>query len=61
MNVIFKLKDPSREKEFLEHTTKAGLYELAGHRSVGGFRASLYNAITIEMVEKLCKFIRKFK
>ena len=61
MNVIFKLRDPSREKEFLERATKAGLYELAGHRSVGGFRASLYNAIPIEMVEKLCEFIRGFE
>lgn len=61
MNVIFKCKDASREKEFIEQAEQAGLYELVGHRSVGGFRASLYNAVTREMVDKLCKFIQEFR
>lgn len=61
MNVIFKCKDVKVEKEFFEQATGAGFIELAGHRSVGGCRASLYNAVTREMVEKLCEFMQAFE
>ena len=50
----------SIEQEFLKQAEFSGLLQLKGHRSIGGLRASLYNAITIEEVEQLVKFMTKF-
>jgi phosphoserine aminotransferase len=62
MNIPFRVKsDEELEKKFLAEAPKAGLIDLAGHRSVGGCRASLYNAMTIEGVEALIAFMQKFK
>jgi phosphoserine aminotransferase len=62
MNIPFRIRnDEELEKKFLVQATAANLYDLAGHRSVGGCRASLYNAMTIEGVEALIAFMKKFK
>lgn len=60
MNITFRLRDPAREKEFLAGAEKLGLMGLKGHRSVGGFRASIYNAFPAEGAEVLAGYIRKF-
>ncbi|MBS1995328.1 MAG: 3-phosphoserine/phosphohydroxythreonine transaminase [Cyanobacteria bacterium SZAS LIN-2] len=60
MNVPFVLADSNLEKPFLEEAKAAGLLTLAGHRSVGGMRASLYNAMPIEGVEALTQFMLDF-
>ena len=61
MNVTFRLKDPGLDAEFLAAAAAAGLQGLKGHRIVGGMRASIYNAMPIEGVEKLCAFMRGFE
>ncbi len=60
MNVTFVLENPELEKEFLQTAESAGLSGLKGHRSVGGFRASIYNAMGIESVEALVQVMREF-
>jgi phosphoserine aminotransferase len=61
MNVTFRLKDESMEKTFIEESKKADMSGLKGHRSVGGFRASIYNACPRESVEALVDFMREFR
>lgn len=61
MNVTFRLPDPELEKEFLAQAREAGLGGLKGHRSVGGCRASLYNAVTLESVMALVDFMKEFE
>ncbi len=61
MNVTFSLKDPALDPEFLAAAAVAGLQGLKGHRIIGGMRASLYNAMPIEGVEKLCAFMLDFE
>ena len=60
MNVPFTLKDSSLEKTFLQESDAAGLLNLAGHRSVGGMRASIYNAVPLEGVQALVDFMQQF-
>jgi phosphoserine aminotransferase len=60
MNVPFLLADSKFEKPFLAEAEAAGLTNLAGHRSVGGLRASIYNAMPIEGVRALTEFMREF-
>lgn len=60
MNIVWRLADESREASFLSEAAEAGLTGLKGHRSVGGCRASLYNAMTMEGVERLTSFMRDF-
>lgn len=60
MNVTFKLADEATDKRFLEEAGKQGLTQLGGHRSVGGVRASIYNAMPVEGVEKLASFMKSF-
>lgn len=60
MNVTFVTGDAELDKKFASEAAKAGLKSLKGHRSVGGMRASIYNAMPIEGVEKLVAFMRKF-
>jgi len=60
MNVPFILPDEKLDKPFLEEAKAQGLLALAGHRSVGGMRASLYNATPLEGVEKLTQFMIDF-
>lgn len=60
-NVVFLLGNSSLESKFLEEAKSCGLNELKGHRSVGGFRASLYHGISFEDVQRLVKFMNEFK
>ena len=60
MNVPFTLADPQLDQRFLSEANAAGLSNLAGHRSVGGMRASLYNAMPLAGVEALVAFMREF-
>jgi phosphoserine aminotransferase len=60
MNVPFTLPDPRLDEGFLAGARAAGLANLAGHRSVGGMRASLYNAMPLAGVEALVAFMREF-
>lgn len=60
MNVPFTLKDTNLEKIFLQDAEAAGLLNLAGHRSVGGMRASIYNAVPLEGVQALVAFMQDF-
>jgi len=61
MNIPFTLADTSLEKAFLQAAKKVGLMTLAGHRSVGGMRASIYNAMPEEGVHALVDFMREFE
>ncbi len=61
MNVPFFLRDESRNQAFLAGAQAAGLLQLKGHKSVGGMRASLYNAMPIEGVQALVAFMRDFE
>jgi phosphoserine aminotransferase len=60
MNVPFTLHDPALDAVFLKESEAAGLLALKGHRSVGGMRASLYNAMPIDGVRALAEFMRDF-
>jgi phosphoserine aminotransferase len=62
MNVVFRVAraDESIEKQFASEAAAAGLVGTLGHRSVGGMRVSLYNAVTLEAVEALSSFMREF-
>jgi len=60
MNVIFRLPSPELEDRFVQEAKKEGLIGLKGHRAVGGCRASLYNAVTVEAVEALLQFMKEF-
>ena len=61
MNVTFRLRDEQLEKTFEKEATAAGLDGLKGHRSVGGMRASIYNAFPEEGIEALVGFMREFE
>ncbi len=61
MNVPFVTGDADLDAKFIKAATEAGFVNLKGHRSVGGMRASIYNAMPIEGVEKLVAFMKKFE
>ena len=63
MNVTFVLKEEYKEKEgdFLAFATGRGMSGLKGHRSVGGFRASIYNAMPLSSVEALVETMKAFE
>ena len=61
MNVPFTLADPALDKLFLQESEAAGLLNLKGHRSVGGMRASLYNAVGEDAVDALIAFMQDFE
>lgn len=63
MNVCFVMEDPYKnlEEEFLEFAKKKGMVGIKGHRSVGGFRASIYNAMPVEGVEALVAAMQEFE
>ena len=60
MNVPFTLKNPALDDEFLKQARMRGLIQLKGHRSVGGMRASIYNAMPLEGVAVLVEFMKEF-
>jgi len=61
MNIPFTLHDAKLDEEFLKGATKQGMVQLKGHRSVGGMRASIYNAMPIEGVQKLVEYMKEFE
>ncbi|MBK6472681.1 MAG: 3-phosphoserine/phosphohydroxythreonine transaminase [Betaproteobacteria bacterium] len=61
MNVPFKLKDPALDAAFLKGAEALGMVQLKGHRSVGGMRASIYNAMPIEGVQALVAYMKDFE
>jgi phosphoserine aminotransferase len=60
MNVVFVMDDPEKEKEFLALCKKENMVGVKGHRSVGGFRVSLYNALGLESVKSITKLMEDF-
>ncbi|MVZ62188.1 3-phosphoserine/phosphohydroxythreonine transaminase [Sphingobacterium humi] len=61
MNITFVMENPDHEAEFLELAKERGLVGIKGHRSVGGFRASVYNALTITSINALVDAMREFE
>jgi phosphoserine aminotransferase len=61
MNATFRLSTPALEQCFITESTNASLIGLAGHRTVGGIRASLYNAVSLESVRALVEFMADFQ
>lgn len=60
MNAVFLIDDPVLEKEFLETCSREGMIGVKGHRSVGGFRVSMYNALPLESVKALTELMKHF-
>jgi len=60
MNVPFRLRDEALDDKFLAEAKSHGLIQLKGHRSVGGMRASIYNAMPLAGVKALADFMRDF-
>jgi len=60
MNAVFVMNDPTLEKEFLDLCKQEGMVGIKGHRSVGGFRVSMYNALTLESVVVLTDLMKEF-
>ncbi len=61
MNVVFVTGDAALDKKFVAEAKEAGLVNLSGHRSIGGMRASIYNAMPMEGIDTLIKFMKKFE
>ena len=61
MNVTFKTKSEELDKKFVEEAKNNNIVNIKGHRSVGGMRASIYNAMPVEGVEKLVEFMKAFE
>jgi phosphoserine aminotransferase len=61
MNVPFTLKDAALDGAFLKGAEERGMVQLKGHRSVGGMRASIYNAMPVEGVQRLVEYMRDFE
>lgn len=60
MNATFTIKDPQLEKEFLDVCKERGMVGVKGHRSVGGLRVSMYNALPLSSVEAICDLMKEF-
>ncbi len=60
MNAVFTMHDPALEKLFLDQCKEAGMVGVKGHRSVGGFRVSMYNALPIESVQAFTDLVKAF-
>jgi phosphoserine aminotransferase len=60
MNIVFRLPGEELEKQFISEAAAAGMIGLKGHRSVGGIRASLYNAMSLEGCQALASFMNEF-
>jgi phosphoserine aminotransferase len=61
MNVPFTLRDPSLDETFLAQARQHGILQIKGHKSVGGMRASIYNAMPLEGVQALADFMADFE
>ena len=60
MNAVFIMNDPVLEKEFLGLCLAEGMVGIKGHRTVGGFRVSMYNALPLESVKALTDIMKDF-
>ena len=60
MNATFAVKDPELEKEFLNLCKESGMVGVKGHRSVGGLRVSMYNALPLQSVQAICDLMKVF-
>jgi phosphoserine aminotransferase len=60
MNVVFRLPSEALERQFVDEARAAGMVGLKGHRTVGGIRVSLYNAVELEWVQELARFMKDF-
>jgi phosphoserine aminotransferase len=60
MNACFLLSKPELEEEFMKMCKDAGIVGIKGHRSVGGFRASMYNALPLDSVKVLVELMKEF-
>lgn len=60
MNAVFTIKEERLEKLFVETCDKEGMIGIRGHRSIGGLRVSMYNALPLESVESLCNLMKHF-
>ena len=61
MNITFRVNDEVLEKQFIAEAKEAGFVGLEGHRSVGGLRASTYNAVPVETCQALADFMNAFR
>jgi len=61
MNVVFRIKNTELENLFIKEAEKEGFLQLSGHRSIGGCRVSLYNAVPEEAVDALIEFMKDFQ
>ena len=61
MNVVFVTGDEAMDKKFVAEAKEKGFVNLAGHRSIGGMRASIYNAMPKEGIEALVDFMKAFE
>ena len=61
MNVVFRTESEELDKKFIDEAKREGIVSIKGHRSVGGMRASIYNAMPKAGVIKLCEFMEKFE
>lgn len=61
MNATFTIPDKELEARFLKEATSKGMYGIKGHKSLGGFRVSMYNALPVEAVEALVAFMKEFE
>ena len=61
MNVTFLLKDSNKDEAFLKACADANISGIKGHRSVGGFRASMYNALGLDSVQALVEVMKNFR
>jgi phosphoserine aminotransferase len=61
MNIPFTLKDAALDDEFIKGAKARGMVQIKGHRSVGGMRASIYNAMPIEGVQALVDWMKEFE
>jgi phosphoserine aminotransferase len=60
MNATFSIKDAKLEKEFLDLCKDNGMIGVKGHRSVGGLRVSMYNALPLSSVQAICDLMKEF-
>jgi phosphoserine aminotransferase len=60
MNVVFRLPNEAAEAQFIAAAAEEGMIGLKGHRSVGGCRASIYNAVSVDAVSQLADFMGRF-
>ena len=61
MNVVFVTGDAELDKKFVAEAKANNMHNLGGHRSIGGMRASIYNAMPMEGIDALIEFMKKFQ